>query len=115
MNLSPRWAAFLQDAGYSATHWSRVGEPFATDREICQAAREQDSIVITNDLDFPQILALTHDDGPSVILMRGEPLSPESRGNVLLALIGNHEDALAKGAIVTVDWSGRGRSRLLPL
>jgi predicted nuclease of predicted toxin-antitoxin system len=34
MNLSPDWVALLQAHGWSAVHWSTVGDPRATDRAI---------------------------------------------------------------------------------
>jgi predicted nuclease of predicted toxin-antitoxin system len=40
MNLSPRWIAFLRDAGWEATHWSTVGKADATDSEIMAYAAE---------------------------------------------------------------------------
>jgi predicted nuclease of predicted toxin-antitoxin system len=27
MNLSPKWVAFLAEAGWQARHWSELGEP----------------------------------------------------------------------------------------
>jgi predicted nuclease of predicted toxin-antitoxin system len=34
MNLSPRWVPFLAASQIEAVHWSSVGAPNATDREI---------------------------------------------------------------------------------
>ena len=72
-------------------------------------------MLITNDLDFPQILAFTAEAKPSVVLLRGEPLVPEKRGQALLATILECADDLDNGAILTLDWSGKPRARLLPL
>jgi predicted nuclease of predicted toxin-antitoxin system len=72
MNLTPRWVPFLSVAGHEAAHWSAVGSVTATDREICEYARQHGSAVLTNDLDFPQILAHTKNAAPSIILLRGE-------------------------------------------
>ena len=71
--------------------------------------------MITNDLDFPQILAHTIAMGPSVILLRGEPLVPETRGAALLEAIKDCAAELVQGAIVSLDWSGEPRARVLPL
>ena len=81
MNLTPRWVQSLADAGHEATHWSAVGDPTASDEQICAYAREHGFVILTNDLDFPQILARTRQSGPSVVLLRGEPLVPEERGS----------------------------------
>jgi predicted nuclease of predicted toxin-antitoxin system len=96
MNLTPRWAPYLANAGYDAMHWSVAGSPLAKDREICDFARQHGSVLVTNDLDFPQILAHTREAAPSVILLRGEPLVPEVRGSALLRTVsGSARNALA--------------------
>lgn len=72
-------------------------------------------MIVTNDLDFPQILAHTRESGPSVVLLRGEPLVPEVRGSALLLALQDCEAELKQGAIVSLDWSGKPRARVLPL
>jgi predicted nuclease of predicted toxin-antitoxin system len=115
MNLTPRWVHFLQDAGYDVVHWSSVGPNSAKDSEICDYARRRVYVILTNDLDFPQILAHTKQDTPSVVLLRGEPLVPEVRGSALLGALQDCESELNKGAIVTLDWTNKPRARVLPL
>jgi predicted nuclease of predicted toxin-antitoxin system len=115
MNLTVRWVSYLADAGHEAAHWSEIGVKEAADTEICAYARQGGSVVLTNDLDFPQILATTTADGPSVILMRGHPLTPEVRGEALLRTLHECERDLARGAILSLDLSGRPRGRILPL
>jgi predicted nuclease of predicted toxin-antitoxin system len=115
MNLTPRWVSYLVDAGHDAIHWSSVGSKRAEDGEICDHARKHGYVLLTNDLDFPRILALTKEAAPSVILMRGEPLVPEVRGLALLSAIAVCEAAIIGGAIVTLDSEDRSRARVLPL
>jgi predicted nuclease of predicted toxin-antitoxin system len=115
MNLTPRWAAYLSSAGHDAVHWSTVGLAHAKDVEICEYARRHASVVLTNDLDFPQILAHTGASGPSIVVLRGEPLVPEIRGPALTLALELSADELAAGAILSLDWSGKPRARLLPL
>jgi predicted nuclease of predicted toxin-antitoxin system len=74
MNLTARWIAFLEAGGHQALHWSKVGPPDAKDSQICEFTRQDKFIVLTNDLDFPQILAHTRSVAPSIVLMRGQPL-----------------------------------------
>lgn len=64
MNLSPRWAAALTDAGCPATHWSQIGQANATNLEILRYAAANDYIVLTHDLDFATILAFTRGEKP---------------------------------------------------
>lgn len=115
MNLAPRWCQFLAQNGHTATHWSSIGPHTASDREIFDYARQNKLIVLTNDLDFPQILAHTRASAPSVVLLRGEPLVPEVRGDSLLRALHECKEALSQGAILSLDWAGRPRARLLPL
>jgi predicted nuclease of predicted toxin-antitoxin system len=115
MNLTPRWASFLASYGWDAIHWHEVGPVNATDREICAWAATHGCIVMTNDLDFPQILASTQAGSPSLVLLRGQPLTPEARGSGLALAIKNSEEELTKGAVATLTWSDQFRVRLLPL
>lgn len=115
MNLTPRWVQELAGAGHEAVHWSEAGSPTASDAEICTFASEHEYVILTNDLDFPQILAHTRQTGPSVVLLRGEPLTPETRGSALLQALLDCASDLAQGAIVSLDWSGPPRARVLPL
>jgi predicted nuclease of predicted toxin-antitoxin system len=70
MNLSPRWAEALAAAGITAVHWSSVGAAQASDPEIIAFARSESWVILTQDLDFGTILAVTHGDKPSVIQIR---------------------------------------------
>ena len=38
MNLTVRWVQYLIEAGYESLHWSNVGDPRASDRDICAYA-----------------------------------------------------------------------------
>ncbi len=93
----------------------RNGVHDAPDSAICEHARQDDWAILTNDLDFPQILAHTRHAKPSVILLRGEPLIPELRAALLLVAIESCQIELNEGAILTLDWSGTIRCRILPL
>jgi predicted nuclease of predicted toxin-antitoxin system len=115
MNLTLRWVQVLADPGHEALHWSTADDSTASDGEICAYARENGYVILTNDLDFPQILAHTRQIGPSVVLLRGEPLVPEERGSALLLALQDCDAELKQGAIVSLDWSGKPRARVLPL
>jgi len=114
MNLSPEWVPVLQRHGWSAVHWSTVGDPRATDRTIMDWAVANGYIVFTHDLDFGTVLALTHATGPSVIQVRAEDVLPDHLGAVVLAALRQHDADLASGALVVVDESRR-RVRILPI
>ncbi len=115
VNLSFTWVDFLVAAGHEAVFWTSVGDAKATDHEILDWARDNGFATFTNDLDFPAIVAQRRERGPSVILLRGQPLLPEHRGEELVRVLNLHAEQLLSGAIVTLDWSDRLRIRTLPI
>ena len=114
MNLSPRWIALLQESGWQATHWCSLGAGNATDSEIMDFAAANDYVVLTHDLDFGAILAVTHGRKPSVVQIRAEDVSPEAIGAQTVAALRHLESELELGGLLTIE-PGRTRLRLLPL
>ena len=114
MNLSPEWGPTLHRHGWETVHWSDVGDPKASDREIMNWAIAHQSIVFTHDLDFGTMLALTHAAGPSVLQVRAENILPDHLGESVIAALRQHESDLSSGALVVVDES-RSRVRVLPI
>lgn len=113
MNLSPRWVELFDDAGIESSHWSAFGATNAPDKEIMNYAKENDYVVLTHDLDFSAILAVTHGEKPSVVQIRAENVSPDVIGNAVLAALWQMAPELENGALITVD-PKRTRLRLLP-
>ncbi len=114
MNLSVEWVAELAHHGWTAVHWSAIGDPRAEDSVIMAWARANGHVVFTHDLDFGTTLALTHAAGPSVIQVRGQNVLPEHMGPLVVAALRQHDVALAAGAIVVVE-EKKSRVRVLPL
>jgi predicted nuclease of predicted toxin-antitoxin system len=114
MNLSPKWAGFLNGNGIEVVHWSFIGSPDTPDSEIMAYAKEYNFTVLTNDLDFGYILAITHGKKPSVIQMRTGALGYDRIGAVVLSAIKMLSADIDKGALVTVD-QHKTRVNLLPL
>lgn len=114
MNLSPRWVELLTRSQFEAVHWSSVGSPRALDQEIMAYATRHDYVVVTNDLDFGAILAVTHGEKPSVVQIRADNLSPDVIGAQMINALRQLADHLDEGALVNVD-PLRMRVRLLPL
>ena len=114
MNLSPDWLPVLARHGWQSVHWSNVGNPRASDKEIMEWAFTHQHVVFTHDLDFGTMLALTHDVGPSVIQVRAENVLPDYLERSVISALNQHEDDLASGALVVVDES-RSRVRVLPI
>jgi predicted nuclease of predicted toxin-antitoxin system len=114
MNLSHKWADFLTGNGIEAVHWSFIGSPDAPDSEIMTYAKAYDFTVLTNDLDFGYILAITQSKKPSVVQMRTGALGHNRIGAVVLSAINRLAADIDKGALVTID-PRKTRVTLLPL
>lgn len=114
MNLSPKWAGFLVSRGFDAVHWMDVGAANAPDSELMRHARAGGYVVLTNDLDFGAILAVTHGDKPSVVQLRSDTLTYEMIGRQVVDALRQLENDLERGALVTIE-PERTRLRILPL
>ncbi len=114
MNLSPDWVTVLERNGWPAIHWSSVGNPRATDREIMDWARENQYLVFTHDLDFGMLLAITRAEGPSVIQIRVQDVSPVYLENLVVAALTEYASLLETGALIVINES-KLRARILPL
>ena len=77
MPLSPGLAAWLREQGHEAVHASEIEMSRATDETLMSYAKSNDMVVITADLDYPRLLALTQEEGPGTILFRGGDYSRE--------------------------------------
>jgi len=114
MNLSPKWADFLTGNSIEAVHWSSIGHPDAPDTAIFDYAQTHDFTVLTNDLDFGFILAITHGKKPSVIQTRTGTLGPHKIGSIVVSAINLLSADIDQGALVTID-QHKTRVTLLPL
>ena len=114
MNLSPRWADFLTGNGIEAVHWSSIGHPDAPDTEIFDYAQTHNFTVLTNDLDFGFILAITRGKKPSVIQTRTGALGPGRIGDIVIGAINLLAADIDRGALVTIG-PRKTRVTLLPL
>jgi predicted nuclease of predicted toxin-antitoxin system len=114
MNLSPDWVPLLAETGDDVIHWSSLGAANAPDREILDWARQYDAVILTQDLDFSQLLFVSQTAGPSVVLLRMDnEFDPQSRRFVIQAIF-HAREALLSGALLTVA-NGRVRLRRLPI
>jgi predicted nuclease of predicted toxin-antitoxin system len=71
-------------------------------------------VVVTHDLDFGAILAVTHGKKPSVVQIRSEDVSSDIVGRQTVAALRHTQAELEAGALVTIE-ADRTRLRLLPL
>ncbi|MBN1900166.1 DUF5615 family PIN-like protein [Candidatus Sumerlaeota bacterium] len=114
MNLSPLLAEILNQAGHETIHWFSIGNPGADDLEIINYAHENGFVIITHDLDFGDILAVTHAKFPSILQIRTQNVSPDHISNILLKTLQRFKSQLEQGALISID-EARSRARILPV
>ena len=114
MNLTPVWVRYFADHQIESVHWSQVGNPKADDPEIMEFARANGFVVFTHNLDFGNILAVTHALGPSVIQARVENPVPAVIGDAVVTALFEHALHLQRGALLTLDVD-KLRTRILPI
>jgi predicted nuclease of predicted toxin-antitoxin system len=71
MPLSPALVNWLIERGHVAIHATAANLARASDEDVMKHARAEQQIVVTADLDYPRLLALTSSDSPAIILFRG--------------------------------------------
>ena len=114
MPLSPSVARWLKRRGREAVHAVEVGLTSATDEEILERASAEGRVLITADLDYPQLLALAGAKGPGLILFRGGNYSEAECLERLRAALGAvPEQELPHSIVVIEEW--RIRKRRLPV
>jgi predicted nuclease of predicted toxin-antitoxin system len=114
MNLSPEWIAVFKRVGWEAVHWSTIGDLQAKDSTIMEWARSNDYVVFTHDLDFGAILAVTHAEGPSVIQIRTQDVTPDHLEELVMKVLRQYQLLFKQGVLIVVD-EAKSRVRILPL
>ena len=114
MNLSSKIVANLQQQGWDVLRVSQVLPMDTEDSEILEFARQQNRVIITQDLDFSSLIALGGYEKPSLITFRLSVPDSETITQKLLDLLPHIESRLAEGCAVTID-DRRVRVRHLPI
>jgi predicted nuclease of predicted toxin-antitoxin system len=114
MPLSPEVAEWLASQGHDAVHVASLGMHSAADGEILERAAAEQRVVITADLDYPRLLALTEWERPGLILFRGGDYSEQMAIDRLACVLGIIRPEDMSISIVVVE-KGRIRQRRLPL
>lgn len=114
-NLSRQLPELLRANGHEAQHVSELGLASASDPEILERARDDERILISADTDFGTLLAESHAELPSIILIRR---TSNRRAFHLANLVEANLPALIEdlesGCVVVFD-ADRVRVRRLPL
>jgi predicted nuclease of predicted toxin-antitoxin system len=95
---------------WSTCHFHGLGGQ----HHILELARNQNRVIVTQDLDFSTLLALSGFDRPSLITFRLSVPTPEIVTRRLLDVLVSYESALADGCAITVD-DRLVRMRRLPI
>ena len=114
MCVDVRVVNWLKEHGHNATHLRDEGLHKLQNGKIFQKAIEENRIVITFDLDFGEIAALSRGRSVSVLLFR---LHNTRLSNVLLRLshvLENSQESLEKGSVIVVEET-RHRVRYFPI
>lgn len=114
MGISPKAVELLQSLGHDAVHVHEQGLDRLSDPAILAKARDEESVLLTHDLDFSELVAASGARMPSVISFRLRNMQPERVNRYLQGIVMQHGSALEQGAIVSVT-EGQIRVRLLPL
>jgi len=114
MPVSSLLLSVLDTYGHEGVHAHQIGQDRASDRELLEIARREGRIVITADLDFPRLLALSSAEGPGLILFRGGNYSDTEMCELLERVLQEVVPDVLENSICVVD-KRRIRITRLPL
>ncbi len=114
MGISPHSVVFLRELGVEAVHLHELGLNRLPDTGIVDKARSEGYVILTHNLDFGELLALSGAEIPSVVIFRLQNMRPSDVNRYLQILATEHRTALEEGAIFNVS-EGRIRVRRLPI
>lgn len=104
----------LRQRGWEVVRASERLSPRAPDREILELARREGWTVLTQDLDFSTLLALSGQAAPSLVTLRLSSTDPHTATRRLLELSPILEQALEMGCAITIE-DQTVRVRRLPI
>jgi predicted nuclease of predicted toxin-antitoxin system len=114
LNVAPRTVEFLRSLGHDVVRVDALLPGTASDVQIVEVALREERTILTQDLDFSALVALSGRSRPSVISLRLSSSRIEAvnqRLRDVLAAVGRE---LESGAIVSVGDDGV-RARSLPI
>jgi predicted nuclease of predicted toxin-antitoxin system len=114
VHISPLTIAALKLHGYDIVRTTDLLPATAADVEILELARVESRIVLTQDLDFSMLVALSNCDRPSLITLRLSSAKPDIVTQRLLEVLPNLTQDLVEGSAVTIN-DDSVRIRKLPI
>jgi len=103
MNISPNTVEALRKHGWDIVRISQFLPVNASDQDILEFARQEDRVVVTQDLDFSALLALGSYKRPSLISLRLSASDPDTITRKLLESVPRIKRELREGCAVTVE------------
>ena len=114
MGISMRTVAWLRKLGHDAVHLREEGLQRLSDEKILVKARLEERSLLTMDLDFGYLLAVSKGLMPSVILFRLDDESSEMVNQQLVKVLTFHRSDIEAGTIISVNEAAI-RVRRLPI
>ena len=114
VHISPLTVAALSSQGYDMVRTTDLLPASAADVEILELARAEGKVVLTQDLDFSLLVALSNYALPSLITLRLSSAKPDVVAQKLLDVLPTVETELTEGAAITIS-DDSVRIRKLPI
>jgi predicted nuclease of predicted toxin-antitoxin system len=114
MGLAQSTGARLRSLGHDVVHLLDHGLERLSDESVVRKAEEEERVIVTHDLDFARIIALSGSRVPSVVTLRLADMTPASVEAALVPVLRDAARDLASGALVAISDAGY-RVRALPL
>ena len=114
MGLARSTAEFLRSQGHDVVHLRDQGLERLSDEGIVAKAQREQRTIVTHDLDFGRIVALSGSSVPSIITLRLTSMVPARVNSALRTVLTAAPEPLHHGALVTVTDKGI-RIRDLPI
>ena len=102
VHISPKTVRDLQKQGYEIMRSSDVLPNNAPDINILEFARTDNWVVLTQDLDFSMLVALSRYSQPSLITLRLSSAKPDIVTQKLLDILPQIEEVLQEGSAITI-------------
>ena len=102
VHISPKTVADLQKQGYEILRSSEFLPANAPDINVLEFARTENWVVLTQDLDFSMLVALSRYSQPSLITLRLSSAKPDIVTQKLLDVLPQIEEALQEGSAITI-------------
>jgi predicted nuclease of predicted toxin-antitoxin system len=114
MGVAQSTGEFLNSFGHDAVHLRDQGLQRLPDEQIVEKAQEEGRTIVTHDLDFGRIVALSGGTVPSIVTLRLINMTPAQVNIALQTVLNDAAQSLEQGALVTITDSGI-RIRRLPI